>query len=704
MRQYCAKWCTGLAICALALGCAGTPGGDTCVAGADCGSWDVPAVEDVAPTDMFDAGDPAVQPARFLPGTTTPHLRTRVGPAGATLVGPPGTPIAGFEVRIPQDALVGEVEVELGSDDGQVLLNDGEPTGQTLDLEFADVTHFEEIVLIGVPMPDEENPPVLFHVGPSGELESVAMLGIDPDRPVLWFGTSHASKYTLVQLAKQPAADRHFTKFKPQLNGFLVENKGTPPFTPGGECFGMAAYSMWHFREGYTPLARMFLDPIKEADGPNVFAQSVVATRAHLSVGGSKWKYAYLCNNFLVMRPDVVFRVMANLLSNTDNPILIYMSGVGESHAVVGYGYEIRGTGDRQRRTIWIYDPNYPGEEKPLLQHGGNLNWDVYDEHQRIVPLGLGVLHTREPFDDIRQDAAMSFHNTTDTMAVRGWEGNLNGVDVVGRHCNHDTTGFFGDGSSDDIRFLPGLGFWHGRALMDEFEVSVNQQVRRFPAPDRDKFTGEIVIPDVATCGWNRIRMRARGVNYREQIIYWPLGYMPLTSGSSLFSFAGTMIPRRDVPRGEDLFCYARMHRCPLADIQYTAAPGGDVRFFVKIPSHVPGGTPNTDELVQQNSGLATVTSFGIKGVRGEGNKPISPPRDPVWNHDYVIEALNNQYDQDGKCVPQQINIVVTLQNSDGAGASVDSSATLDECNVTVEVARFRLLLEAFPGGPIEPL
>jgi hypothetical protein len=121
-----------------------------------------------------------------------------------------------------------------------------------------DSTDFGKSIAITVPfsvkdVPADQVPVVIYWDDTLKTYSPVAVRSIDRDKGMLTFITAHASKYVVmfIDLLKGNTAPDYkslttaISGFDPATDSFFIHNFGSYD-SPGGSCFGMAAFSAWY--------------------------------------------------------------------------------------------------------------------------------------------------------------------------------------------------------------------------------------------------------------------------------------------------------------------------------------------------------------------------------------------------------------------------------------------------------------------------
>jgi uncharacterized protein YfaP (DUF2135 family) len=208
----------------------------------------------------------------------------------------------------------------------------------------------------------------------------------------------------------------HNTGYSPRSDGFQIVNLGSE-YNKGGECFGMTSFSLWYFMHAkdHGDFYPRFQSQIgTTSDGKPILGQNVIATRAFTSIA-RQWTSYYegIADAQSSISPDARYLAITNALINTGNPVLIYLSKPSSgtaTHSVLAYGFN-----DLTNR-IFIYDPNYPGEDRSIVFDAQRNDFRPYasgsDSFAQTTFNGDGSLMLSEDYQNILDDAEAGFHGS----------------------------------------------------------------------------------------------------------------------------------------------------------------------------------------------------------------------------------------------------------------------------------------------------
>jgi hypothetical protein len=358
---------------------------------------------DDAQADWLDGGGALVEL-----GSSTEDASSSIDASGGTISGPVGSAVEGISVEVPAGAFQIPTQVSLGSDDGTVTPIVGSQSGPIIELTTDYGGPFELPLKVTVPFPGDANTvPMPYYIDPDGKLELCDVTAVDNTAGTVTFLTWHASSFVvLAAMLDDPLADNCDTGYDPLDYGFQIGNHGSE-YSRGGECSGMAAWSIEWFRRARKTRGAFYPRYMYHVPGSNLVGQDVIATRAYASVESS-WEVYYpsILEQNKSFTDDQEWTRIRSALLNTGNPVMLILGDPqlpASRHAVVGYAY----VGSK----LYLYDPNQPGQS-PYIEKGPTL-FKPYGTfgYQTFAVAGDGSLARRESFDSICEDADRQFES-----------------------------------------------------------------------------------------------------------------------------------------------------------------------------------------------------------------------------------------------------------------------------------------------------
>jgi hypothetical protein len=249
----------------------------------------------------------------------------------------------------------------------------------------------------------------------------VTIRSIDRAKGTVTFMTAHASKYVVIVLDKlfgstpmDHSAISINVGFDPKVDGFFVHNFGSYD-SPGGNCFGMAAYSAWYQASKKvlkgTGLVSLYKEGDSKKEEDDQIARELIATtyqsgsqKAHIEA--LNWTNDHKLTKELEDR-FTSYELISQLIVTRQAQILAM--GIGhvfnwtDGHAVTVYAYD----GSK----FLYYDNNYPSEVvsvpwDPVNGFGKNSKDKRFDV---FAFASLNQAYSPVMLDKLYQDAEAGF-------------------------------------------------------------------------------------------------------------------------------------------------------------------------------------------------------------------------------------------------------------------------------------------------------
>ena len=290
---------------------------------------------------------------------------------------------------------------------------------------------------------------------------------INTQDKTLTFLTAHASFFTwifspITRWIAPEASDYGITTpeastdYLPSIDGFQERNQGST-YQSGGECFGMATFSLWYYQNKksgngdlynafHETIFGSFLDKYENID--TIYTQDIIATRAQRYTGANERSILNSAQSYNNSHenddgeivPDNTMALMSivNSIAMLHQPVCVVFKGdditlknfdltdgfdLSEDftrplgHALIAYRYETSGT----EVHIYVYDCNRPGNNDMQLIYDlaldsfkvliDNTRYPI-DINKELYCIGPGSYNFNEPYERIYQDALTDFNNT----------------------------------------------------------------------------------------------------------------------------------------------------------------------------------------------------------------------------------------------------------------------------------------------------
>jgi hypothetical protein len=198
----------------------------------------------------------------------------------------------------------------------------------------------------------------------------VTIQNVDTEGQKVTFDSRQFSSFILVILNATLPGSAAAPGFDPtSVSGYTITNTGTAYLSPGGNCLGMSASTIYWHRFVSAPLRNY-----STANAP-ASTQDLLAMLAHIAQA-QYWLNLYSTSSFGLAgqraHPDWTSFWLRAYLSIFRVPMVLIVGNStygATAHAIVAYGYDAN--------NIFIYDPNHPNQ-KGLLPYSIN-GFGTYD-------------------------------------------------------------------------------------------------------------------------------------------------------------------------------------------------------------------------------------------------------------------------------------------------------------------------------------
>lgn len=329
---------------------------------------------------------------------------------GAISVQSADSPIYGAKAVIEDETLVEPETITIAYEDNLPAPLNADATAlgakqlsKVLVLSRTGTVDFGKSVSVTIPydkslLPDNAVPIVVYWDNTTNSYSPIAIRSMDRTKGTITFLTAHASKYVVILIDLIAGVDTpDLTKlsidvgFKPGEDGFFVHNFGSYD-SPGGNCFGMAAYSAWYHHAKKSSKGQGLYSLYREGDvnkdEDDQIARELIA-RVYQAGDQKTHMQALLAANDLGLTRELEERFIAlsliqQLIVTKQAQLFVMGSNLGNkdqsAHAVTVYGY------DGTNKKFLVYDNRFPNETNTVdwdWINGFGLNsksenWDVY--------------------------------------------------------------------------------------------------------------------------------------------------------------------------------------------------------------------------------------------------------------------------------------------------------------------------------------
>lgn len=362
------------------------------------------------------------------------------------------------EIRIQPTAVNGEITLKVGFCDVFGNSRNLELSNRAIYLDLGGYENFSIPLEITITYDTENKIPIPCSIdSETGRLLPATILEINESRRKVTFLAMYSSSVTWLYAPaikytggysdygiRIPSAA---TSYLPSSDGFSEINQGSE-YQSGGECFGMASFSIWYYKNKKLengPLYNSFntgdfgYRTLEDGTRDYIFVQDIIATRAHRHLNEERSAIldeALLYSSVYSEAQDssvsdncVSLMTIIASISLLNEPICTMFYGdmtewdawnsqnVVIGHALVAYGYYVEGS----KVHIMVYDCNMPGnDEVEVIYNLENdtfkitsdaISYDV-SMQKKLFCIGPGTFNNDASFDKIYEDALQNFENT----------------------------------------------------------------------------------------------------------------------------------------------------------------------------------------------------------------------------------------------------------------------------------------------------
>jgi hypothetical protein len=240
-------------------------------------------------------------------------------------------------------------------------------------------------------VPDESNLAVLHYNTTTNSYEPVTILAQDTTTHSFKIASRVFSPFLIVWFDPSIVLpEEHVTKFDPAHNGWDIANFGDY-FSPGGNCFGMAAYAVWYFQNVSGQLWGRY----SSVGSPGV--AQILAVRAFMAQSQFWSRQTDYFTDFLGDKQTA--KLMKFYLTVFNQPLILTLRSNTGGHAAVVYGY--------LSDEFEVYDVNYPGVPKGLPYDG--TSFGTYESYNTVGFAAMPSLGRTEDFAELTAEADSGF-------------------------------------------------------------------------------------------------------------------------------------------------------------------------------------------------------------------------------------------------------------------------------------------------------
>jgi hypothetical protein len=345
------------------------------------------------------------------------------------------SPIKGAKIVIEPESMADATEtISLGYEDAlptelnaESLALGAKQISKVLVIDRTGSVDFAKAVSVTIPfdkaaLSSDAIPIVVYWDTTINAYSPVTIRAIDRDKGTITFMTAHASKYVAVVLSKlfgQSPVDTNSVSidvgFNPKVDGFFAHNFGSYD-APGGNSFGMAAYSAWYHKSKKSlkgvGLASLYKEGDERREEDDQIARELITTiyqqgsqKAHIE--SLNWTRDYKQLSKALADRATSYAIISQLLVTQQAQVLAMGKGSAfnwtDGHAVTVYAYD----GSK----FLYYDNNYPGEVV-------SVPWNAVDgfgknsksaEYDIYASASFNQAYSPNTLDRLYQDAEAGF-------------------------------------------------------------------------------------------------------------------------------------------------------------------------------------------------------------------------------------------------------------------------------------------------------
>jgi len=327
-----------------------------------------------------------------------PVASQSIGAAGGGVtVSDPGGPLDGMTIDVPAGAMPGSARfyIEYTPITGAIAPN-VDPITPLITVDnggaFAD-----DVMTVTIPVTIPAGYFAMgFFVDENGKLEGMPLVAETPTS--ITVATAHFSSFFIAMLADTLLTGTIDTGFRPMTDDWQFANDGSY-IEPGGHCTGQALTAMWYYieraQQGTSTLWNRFDNNGDAPATPDLWQDDSLGYRlasvVHHDIDWKNWLFKI--NLALGVADDPLnwnAFLYAMLVTGEPQSVGIYNASGG--HALIAY------KADADTGTLYIADPNYPGNSSRKIQYA-NGAFSPYNSGANKAEIDAG---NGKAYDEIR--------------------------------------------------------------------------------------------------------------------------------------------------------------------------------------------------------------------------------------------------------------------------------------------------------------
>lgn len=379
-------------------------------------------------------------------GTATSSAAVAVGvpPTGGTIVAGPA------RIVVPASTAIGRLDFQATLVDPPAGLPAGaHPVGRAIQLTLGagQAAHLNGPVEItlqydAASVADASRLSVARYDTTKGTWGPVTLLAKDTANHTITFQTRAFSLFAFLDLLGYALPSSYFVPdFDPGVHGWDVANFGNY-YAPGGNCLGMAAYTVWFFQNRGSD--NLYLHFPRSTDGWPYVADLTIQ-RAHLAQSQLWAKLTGGLGGFVqgIIAPELLMLELRYNLAVWKRPLVFLFRNVHVArHAGVLFGYD--------EGNFYFYDTNFPGETHSVTWNG--MDFGLYGSYTGYGFVADPDLGRTEDFEALTQEAEAGFPGSSD-LAITSPRAN---TDIAAHEATLSGT-VAQEGATDVLAYIMGV-------------------------------------------------------------------------------------------------------------------------------------------------------------------------------------------------------------------------------------------------------
>jgi len=296
-----------------------------------------------------------------------------IGAAGGVVtVSDPGGPLDGMTIDVPAGAMPGSTRFDIASTPitGTIAPN-VDPLTPLITVDNGGA-FAEDIMTVTIPVTIPAGYFAMgFFVDENGKLEGMPLVAETPTS--ITVATAHFSSFFIATIADSLLTGTIDTGFRPMTDDWQFANRGSY-IAPRGHCAGQSLTAMWYYieraQQGASTLWNRFDNNGDAPATPDFWQDDSLGYRlasvVQKDIDWTNWvRTAFKALGAADDPLNWNAFLYAMLVTGEPQYVAIYNNTVGGGHAMIVY------KADADTGTLYIADPNYPGNSSRKIQYAG---------------------------------------------------------------------------------------------------------------------------------------------------------------------------------------------------------------------------------------------------------------------------------------------------------------------------------------------